>query len=190
MIEVRPVRAHEHTTVGDLTVAAYDAAGRVSDDYRRSLRDVAGRTGEESHVLVAVDDGAVVGSVTVVSAGSEHFEHGRHGDGGFRMLAVIPRAQGRGVGRALLDAVLQHAHAVQWRRLTITTMEWMPAARAMYEAAGFVRRPDLDVRFSSGVGLCYQLDLTGDADQHFPAPGPVPEDPPLFVPQEDRPPGC
>jgi GNAT superfamily N-acetyltransferase len=190
VIEVRPVRAHEHTKVGDLTVAAYDAVGRVSDDYRCSLRDVAGRSSPESHVLVAVDGGAVVGSVTIVSAASEHFEHGRHGDGGFRMLAVVPEAQGRGVGRVLLDAALEHAHTAQWRRLVITTMEWMPAARAMYEAAGFVRRPDLDVRFSSGVGLCYQLDLSDDAARHFPAPGPVPDDPPVFVPREDRPPGC
>ncbi len=190
MIEVRPVRDDEHRQVGDLVVAAYDAVGRVSDDYRQALRDVAGRQDEESTVLVAVEDGTVLGSVTVVSSCSAHFEHGRHGDGGFRMLAVAPEAQGRGVGQALLTATLQHARAAGWRRCAITTMTWMTTAQAMYERAGFTRRPDLDVRFASGVGLGYQVDLVDDAATHFPAPGPVPEEPPAFVPRDDRPPGC
>lgn len=190
MIEVRPVHEDEHAAVGSLTVAAYDDVGWVSDDYRAALRDVAGRQDDESVVLAAVEDDQVLGSVTVVSACSAHFEHGRHGDGGFRMLAVAPTAQGRGVGTALLDATLARARAAGWRRLTITTMAWMDRAQAMYEAAGFVRRPDRDVRFASGVGLCYQLDLVNDAGDHFPAPGPVPDEPPVFVPREDRPPGC
>lgn len=190
MIAVRPVRDDELDAVGRLTLAAYDAVGRVSDEYRTALTDVAARRGDESTVLVALDGGEVVGSVTVVSACSDHFEHGRHGDGGFRMLAVAPSAQGRGVARALLDATLAHARAHGWRRLTITTMEWMHAAQAMYEGAGYVRRPDLDVRFSSGIGLCYQLDLAPDAADQFPAPGPVPDEPPTFVPHAERPPGC
>ena len=189
-LEVRPVRDDELAAVGQLTVAAYDAVGRVSDQYREALLDVAARRDGESVVLVAVEDGAVVGSVTVVSACSTHFEHGAHGDGGFRMLAVAPQAQGRGVARALLDATLDRARAAGWRRLTITTMSWMPTAQAMYEAAGYQRRPDLDVRFSSGVGLCYQLDLVPDAADHFPPPGPVPAEPPVFVPSDERPPGC
>lgn len=190
MIEVRPVRAHERDAVGKLTLAAYDAVGRVSDEYRTSLADVAGRQDDESVVLVAVEDDRVLGSVTVVSACSDHFEHGSHGDGGFRMLAVDPAAQGRGVARALLAATVAHARDHGWRRLTITTMEWMHGAQAMYDRAGYVRRPDLDVRFGSGVGLGYQLDLAHDAADHFPAPGPVPDEPPVFVPHDERPPGC
>ena len=190
MIDVRPVRPDERAAVGRLTQDAYDAVGRVSAEYRAALADVDARIDDDTAVLVALDDGEVVGSVTVVGACSEHFEHGRHGDGGLRMLAVAPAAQGRGVGRALLDAALHHAREHGWRRLAITTMEWMHAAHAMYEGAGFVRRPDLDVRFRSGVGICYALDLTEDAADHFPPPGPVPDEPPMFVPREDRPPGC
>lgn len=189
-VEVRPVRPEEHEAVGDLTLAAYDQLGAVSTDYRERLRDVAARQDDHTRVLVAVEDDHVLGSVTVVGAASEHFEHAGHGDGGFRMLAVAPSAQGRGVGQALLAAALGHARAHGWRRLVITTMAWMNTAQAMYEASGFVRRPDRDVRFSSGVGLCYALDLTDGAGDHFPAPGPVPDEPPVFVPREDRPPGC
>lgn len=190
MIEVRDARPADHPAVGRLTIAAYDAVGRVSDEYRDSLADVDGRVSDGTTVLVATDRGVVVGSVTVVDARSEHFEHRGHGDGGFRMLAVSPGAQRRGVGRELLAAVLDHARSRGWRRLAITTMEWMPVAHRMYEAAGFVRRPDLDVRYASGVGLGYVLDLVEGADQHFPPPGPVPDEPPVFDPQPDTPPGC
>ncbi len=190
MIEVRPVREHERGAVGRLTVAAYDRVGRVSDDYRGSLADVGSRQDADTTVLVAIEDGEVVGSVTVVSACSEHFEHAGHGDGGFRMLAVAPPAQGRGVGQALLDAVLDHARNREWRRLTITTMTWMHGAHRMYERAGFVRRPDRDVRFNSGVGVCYALDVADDAAEHFPPPGPAPDEPPLFEERDGHPPGC
>lgn len=189
-MKVRPARPEDHGAVGRLTVAAYDRVGAVSPDYRRNLTDVAARQGAASEVLVAVDGGEVLGSVTLVAAGAGHFEHDGHGDGGFRMLAVDPAAQGRGVGRALLVAVLDRARARGWRRLVITTMAWMHGAQQLYDASGFVRRPDLDVRFASGVGLAYQLDLVDDAAASFPPPGPVPDEPPRFVPREDRPPGC
>lgn len=193
MIQVRPLRpdgVEERDAVARLTVGAYDDVGRVSEDYRERLADVGERLDGESRILVAVQDEDVLGAVTVVSARSEHFEHRGHGDGGFRMLAVAPAAQGRGVGRALLEAVLAHARRCGWRRLAITTMEWMHTAQRMYESSGFLRRADLDVRFASGIGICYVLDLTADAAEHFPAPGPVPDEPPLFVPRDDQPPGC
>lgn len=189
-IEVREVRPEEHDAVGALTLAAYDAVGRVSDEYRTTLTDVAARREADTTVLVAVESGVVLGSVTVVGACSRHFEHAGQGDGGFRMLAVTPGAQGRGVGGALLRATLDHADTAGWRRLVITTMAWMRAAQRLYEAHGFVRRPDLDVRFRTGVGLAYQVDLTADAAGAFPPPGPVPAEPPAFVAREDRPPGC
>lgn len=48
------------------------------------------------------------------------------------------------------------------------------------EAFGFVRGPDLDVRFPGGAGLTFTCDLAADAGRHFPAAGPVPSEPPWF----------
>ena len=192
-IEVRPVRDHEHTAVGTLTLAAYDQLGTVGASYREVIQDVAGRIDDETVVLVAVDtarDDLVLGSVTVPSCRSAEFEHGAHGDGGFRMLAVSPTAQGLGVGHLLIDAAVAHARTHGWRRITITSMEWMQRAHGMYERRGFVRRPDLDVRFESGVGYGYSLDLLPDVSSAFPAVGPAPDVVPDFVPGQPRPQSC
>jgi GNAT superfamily N-acetyltransferase len=192
-IQIRPISAQEHATVGALTLAAYDQVGPVGRAYRDIVRDVAGRIDDQTTVLVAVDtanDDAVLGTVTVPSASSSQFEHAPHGDGGFRMLAVSPDAQGRGVGSLLVEAAVAHAQDHGWRRIAITSMEWMHRAHGMYERRGFVRRPDLDVRFESGVGRSYTLDLVDDVGDAFPPIGPAPVDVPMFVPTERRPRGC
>lgn len=183
-VAVGEVDPAEHARVGDLVLAAYDDVGAIAAGYRDELRDTGHRCGPGSRVLVARLGGEVVGTVTVVAADSEHFEHAGHGDGGMRALAVAPDRQGHGIGAALVDAVLAQAEADGWRRLVLTSMTWMRAAHLLYQRRGFVRRPDLDLRFSSGVGLVFQLDLTADATAAFPPPGPVPASPPRFHRQQ------
>lgn len=179
---IRPVTPAEHTRVGDLTLAAYDAIGTMSRHYRAEMADTARRVADGAQVWVAVDDddGAILGSVTFVDRDNPHFEAPEVGDCGFRMLAVDPDAQGRGVGRALVQRCIDHARSLRRQRLAIHTMVWMPAAQRMYDVMGFVRRPDRDVVFPGGVGVVYQLDLTPDAGDHFPAPGPVRDPLPWF----------
>ncbi|WP_370323932.1 GNAT family N-acetyltransferase [Euzebya sp.] len=185
-ITVRPIRPSEHARAGEITVAAYDAIGAVSDDYRVQLADVTERVADGADVLVAVDgvegaDDRVLGTVTYVDEDNPHFENHGAGDCGFRMLAVDTAAQGRGAGRLLVQACIDLAVARGRRRMAIYSMEWMPVAHGMYAAMGFTRRPDRDVVFPGGVGFAFQLDLVRDADRHFPPPGPVPDEPPWYL---------
>lgn len=173
----------EHAAVGALVLAAYDGVGRINGPYRTELADTGGRVRRGARVLVAVDGADVLGTVTVVAADGDDFEHGCHGDGGMRMLGVLPAAQGRGVGSALVDATLDHARELGWRRLVLTSMAWMPAAHRLYMGRGFVRRPDLDMRFRSGIGLVFSRDMVPGAAAAFPPPGPVPVTPPDFSPR-------
>lgn len=173
----------DHDVVGPLTVAAYEASDAfVGESYRAYLLDARERSGD-GLVLVAVDDdGRVVGSVVYAEPGDAAWESRRPcpGDASFRMLAVAPEAQGTGAGKALVDACLTRARGRGRRRLVITTMPTMTTAHAMYAGLGFVRRPDLDVTFPSGVGMVLHLDLTDDAADRFPPPGPVPDEPPWY----------
>lgn len=61
-----------------------------------------------------------------------------------RALAVAPEAQGAGVGRALLAAVMERARAVGVRHLVLVTQVEMKTAHHLYEEAGFLRLPDRD----------------------------------------------
>lgn len=184
------MRPDEAPVVGALTLAAYDRYGTITGRYRAFLGDPA-RRADTCEVLVATvpegDDQRVVGTVSYVVPGDAEWEHTDPpaGDAGFRILAVAPDAEGQGVGTALVSACLDRARAQGRRRLLLTTMAWMTRAHVLYESRfGFTPRPDLDRRFPSGVGHVYALDLTDDAADHFPPPGPVPAEPPWF---EDAP---
>jgi GNAT superfamily N-acetyltransferase len=121
------------------------------------MADAAGRAADGGVLLVAVEDGRVVGTVTLYLAdGSEQW---RPGDAMFRFLAVDPAARGRGIGRALFRACLARARAAGKRRMALHTTEWMTTARAMYERAGFAREPEGDARLPGLTILAYAADL-------------------------------
>ena len=82
----------------------------------------------------AFDAGALVGTVTLEFSDRAKTRHKAHVVG----MYVRPEHQGKGIGRALLDAAVAHARTlahVQVLNLTVT--EGNAAALALYERAGF-----------------------------------------------------
>jgi len=147
-VEVRPVRPVEYEHAGQLVVAAYRSlpGSHLSDDYAELLADVA-RRAKETEVMVAVasDTNAVIGCVTFVPDQSSPWaELLERGEAGVRMLGVEPRAQGRGVGRALVEACIGRALELRRTALMLHTTPWMTAAHRLYEACGFERLPTRD----------------------------------------------
>jgi ribosomal protein S18 acetylase RimI-like enzyme len=162
-MEVRRVRRAEYAALGDLTVAAYRALQSEWDlgSYAEELADVASRAAA-AEVLVAVDDGAVIGGVTFVpGAGNPYAEDLRDGEAGIRMLAVSPAAQGRGAGRALTLACIERARAAGATGVALHSADSMRAAHHIYESLGFVRTPARDLAFPSLVIMSFVLDLAG-----------------------------
>ncbi|MDX1658213.1 MAG: GNAT family N-acetyltransferase [Nitriliruptorales bacterium] len=181
-VRVREIRPEEHDRVGELLLAAYDDVGPFSQEYRSFLRQPSCWVEDTTATYVAEVDGEVAGCVAFVLPGDREFESTDPplGDCGFRFLAVAPEAQGSGAGTALVERCLDAARSRGCRRMMIHSMFFMRSAHRLYERFGFVRRPDLDVTFPSGTGYAFTLDLSEDASEHFPEPGPVPDEPPWF----------
>lgn len=171
MIRVRPAVPADFDAIAELTVAAYGADGQLDGDhdYDKHLRDVATRAGE-GELLVAVD-AAVLGSVTYVLPGSAFAEIARQGEAEFRMLAVAPAAQGRGVGELLARACIARAEEQGCQAVVICVRDIGAAARRMYDRIGFSRIPERDWSPYPGVFLlALRLDLS-DPEARTPPSG-------------------
>jgi ribosomal protein S18 acetylase RimI-like enzyme len=55
-------------------------------------------------------------------------------------LYVVPERRGHGLGRALLEAAMEHARERGAARIDLNTSETDVAARALYKSAGFTNR--------------------------------------------------
>jgi GNAT superfamily N-acetyltransferase len=184
-MRIREATKEDFDEIARLTIDAYRALDTwVGDEYAGHLADVGSRAlAENTVVLVAEDDlpnpaavtAAVVagegaaqaperrllGSVTLTIGGGPYFEWDPDVDGdcGFRMLAVDPAVQGRGVGPRLVAECLERARAAGCRRMVIGSTEWMTTAHRIYERLGFRRAPENDQMWGDIRGLCFTLDL-------------------------------
>lgn len=82
-------------------------------------------------LYVAVEDGVVIGTCGIAP----------HGDGEFEIvkLAVAASAQGRGIGRQLVDACVTFARQHGARKITLLSSSLLGPALRLYERAGFRR---------------------------------------------------
>jgi ribosomal protein S18 acetylase RimI-like enzyme len=164
-IVVRPAREDEWAAAGAITVAAYQADRHIDSHtggYADKLVDARTRA-REAELLVAVDaENTVLGTVTVVRPGTSYAEVSRDGEVEFRMLAVSPSARGRGVGEALVRAVVVRARELGARRLVMSSSEHMTTAHRLYQRLGFQRLPERDWRPVPGMdvmALGFSLEL-------------------------------
>jgi GNAT superfamily N-acetyltransferase len=145
-MEIRLAWPEEYAAIGDLTVDAYaaDALLDGTDDYVHHLRDAASRAAH-AELWVAVDDDAVLGTVTYCPPGSRYCELASETDQGeFRMLAVAPAGRRRGIGRALVEQCIARSRALGHRELLLCSSTPMLSAHRLYGSLGFDRAPELD----------------------------------------------
>ncbi|MDE3723338.1 GNAT family N-acetyltransferase [Nocardiopsis sp. N85] len=132
------------SAVSELRVIAYTADGLldVNPDYVETLRLL----GADGHgeVLVAEDDGRLLGTI-MFEPWSPQSEVARGADEAeVRAFAVAPEARGRGVGRALVNALVERAREEGVSRLLLSTQPQMLSAQYVYRARGFVPVPERD----------------------------------------------
>ena len=103
------------------------------------------------HLVVAVADGQVVGFVSAV--------HYVHSDKAPQLwineVGVAPPYQGQGIGRRLMDRLLDCGRELGCREAWVGTERSNTAARRLYAAAGGVEEP--------GDGVGFVIDL-GEAE--------------------------
>jgi ribosomal protein S18 acetylase RimI-like enzyme len=151
-LEIRHAVPAEFPVVADVCVAAY--APFVSGDhvYLAELRDVA-RRAAAAELLVAAEDGRVLGTVTFVPDGGPLGEIAGPREAEFRMLAVDPAAHGCGVGTALLARVIEDSRRRGRAGVVCSSQPAMRAAHRIYERLGFRRVPERDWSPLPGVDL-------------------------------------
>lgn len=145
-LSIRPATDREWPEAGRITLAAYRAAGFIDDDseYAHELADTAGRAAT-THLLVAIDDGALVGTATLITdLTSPYAEIAQPGEAELRMLAVDPAHQSAGIGRALVEECLRGSAAAGCTRLVLSSRPEMTTAHRLYQRLGFTRSPERD----------------------------------------------
>jgi ribosomal protein S18 acetylase RimI-like enzyme len=96
-------------------------------------------------VLGARDEqGTLLGTVTLVRGGSAASRLAPRGDAELHLLGVRGEARSRGIGRALIERVMDEAAARDLRHLWLWTHPMMTSAQRLYERLGFTRVPGHD----------------------------------------------
>jgi ribosomal protein S18 acetylase RimI-like enzyme len=151
-LEIRHAASAEFPALADLCVAAYAPFVAGDHIYIAELRDVA-RRAADAELLVAADDGRVLGTVTFVPEGGPLGEIAGPDEAELRMLAVDPAARGRGVGTALLAHVVDAGRDRGRAGVVCSSLPQMRAAHRIYERTGFRRAPERDWSPVPGVDL-------------------------------------
>jgi len=175
-VVIRTATPEDYPAIAELTVDAYEADGHLDGEhgYRATLADVAGRA-SAGEILVAVQGPDVVGSVLLVRSGSAYAELAGPGEAEFRMLAVAPKAQRRGIGERLVRACLDRARDRGCRAVVISVRDVAHAAQRLYARLGFVRSPEQDWTPVPDVRLlALRYDLRADDRSSAQTPGPGP----------------
>ena len=167
-LTIRKAEQSEYKRIGEIMVDVYSALEgfpKQSDQpqYYEMLANIGEITNKaHTELIVAVDKneqvaGAVVYFTDMSSYGSGGTATGEKNAAGFRLLAVDPAFQGRGVGRLLSQYCIDRTRELQIPRLLIHSTVSMKIAWGLYERLGFKRYEYLDFMQGELEVFGYQL---------------------------------
>ena len=135
VVEYDPARPEHVEQFRALNLAWITHYFEVEDADRRALDDPETeilRSGGWIAIAEDLGDGTVVGACALVRHGAVYE---------LAKMAVAPRAQGRGVGQALGEAVIARAKALGAPRVELLSNRVLGPALRLYERLGFVEAP-------------------------------------------------
>ena len=184
MVRIRPAAQDDTAALADLASRSWSDAfgdGVSSPDLTAELeanRSVSYFTGalECQTILVAEADGVLLGYVQFGVVDIPDVDV-RPGDQALQRLYVDTAAQGRGVGRRLFDAAMEHPRLAWAGRVFVTVWEQNERAVHLYEDAGFTRAGT--TTFTTGSAVMEDLVMMLDrSDQSRAAPARTAPHPP------------
>ena len=161
-INIRSADRNDFAEIRRITVAAYSDAGYIDDEYAYNHILAAIEEGYSgSSLLVAESAGKIMGSVFVTRAGGDFSDVAHDGELEFRMLAVEPGEQHKGIGHALVAAVIERARMdPDVSAVVLTIAPNMDGQHKLYESLDFVRVPARNFLLSDTFALhVYKLTL-------------------------------
>ncbi|WP_214402472.1 GNAT family N-acetyltransferase [Pseudonocardia lacus] len=158
----------QHPDIARLLRAAYSGYAPVvaAEVFPTYLADVLDLAAEGATVLVAVEDGEVVGTARLHLRGADVDLPA--GAAYVRGVAVHPGRLGGGIARALMADCADRARAAGATGMYLHTAPFMARAIRLYESLGYRRIPEHDTDSAAHYGLAvdpplralaYRLDL-------------------------------
>ena len=163
-ITIRPAVEADFDSIARITRESYLAAKYFDSPdhpYMRQIQEVAERAAKAT-IWVAEREGRVVGSVTLAVAGEPYADIALADELEFRMLVVDPAVQRSGAGKAMVDAIIDHARSLPGiKAVALTTGRTWESAHGLYRKTGFTRVPERDwlVPGTDIKLLVYRLDV-------------------------------
>lgn len=143
---IRPYQDTDREAVDRVALAAFAQYAHAYTDWPGFSARIA-RTSAlaaQAELLVAEDQGAVLGAVLHVAPGKPRSAIFPDDWAVIRMLVVAPEQRGRGIGRQLVAACLRHAIRDRAPAVGLHTSPMMETALRLYTTLGFTRDRDLD----------------------------------------------
>ena len=103
----------------------------------------------EGRLLLALHDGEPAGAVSFRQRDAESCEAKR--------LYVSHAFRAHGIGRLLMDRLIEEARKAGYRRMLGDTLPVMQSAISLYDRMGFIRRPRYDGATDAAVYIEYDL---------------------------------
>jgi GNAT superfamily N-acetyltransferase len=128
---VRDYTPNDAAAFRDLNLAWVEAFFTVEDEDRAQLEDPQTHILDKGGaILIAEYEGQAVGTVGLVPG---------HGDGVLELIKMSARSdiQGKGIGRALMDAAIEKSRAMGASKIWLETNTKLEAALALYRKSGF-----------------------------------------------------
>lgn len=165
-LKFRTAESHEHSAVAQVILESYaEYAPLIPADawerYAQNILDVRSRM-TESALLIAVEDGEIVGSATFYPARLKRTQSEWPPEWtGARLIAVLPERRGRGIGKAIVEECIHISRDQNAAAFALHTTPYMELARGMYERMGFVRVPEYDFHPRPEMTvMAYKYDLS------------------------------